>query len=308
MQASLTRRVCLPHPPPTLVSDLLYQDAISAHHPSFAPPTPLPPTALPHRDPSRTIPRPSAEDHWEVLTPAPPEDAIRVPSPRSHQQQFVAPVIPSRSSSLASLPQPGNSPQIPTVPISPRSSSPFSITSNTISVQGVPRNQRPDDRAVRKKSPPMSGGVPALGMLKALDPHQELPLAEHPPDPSEDYHTYNEPVRIEKDKRERRGFWDGMLRDREKEKWKAEKDKDKDKERFERVRDKDRREDDLSTAELTRMIGKSLSASIISITDRNLSRLPHRDCIRGLVDCARSLRKSICQRSECQGSSQGTPA
>ncbi|KAF8553627.1 hypothetical protein OG21DRAFT_1463829 [Imleria badia] len=228
---------------------IIDEDAISAHHGSFAPPTPIPP---------RTIPRPSAEDHWEVLAPAPAEDAIRVPSPRSHQQQFVAPVIPSRSSSLASLPQPGNSPQMPTaVPISPRSSSPFSITSNTISVQGVPRNQRPDDRTARKKSPPVSGGVAALGMLKALDPHQELPPAPHPPDPSEDHHTYNEPVRIEKDKKERRGFWDGMLRDREKEKWKAEKDREKDreKERFERVRDKDRREDDLSTAELTRMIG-----------------------------------------------------
>lgn len=48
-----------------------------------------------------------------------------------------------------------------------------------------------------------------------------------------------------------------MLRDREKEKWKAQKDteRDRDRERLERVRD--RREDDLSTAELTRMIGKS---------------------------------------------------
>ncbi|KAI9571856.1 hypothetical protein HD554DRAFT_2213278 [Boletus coccyginus] len=46
-----------------------------------------------------------------------------------------------------------------------------------------------------------------------------------------------------------------MLRDREKEKWKAEKEKDRDRERFERVRDKDRRDDDLSTADLTRMIG-----------------------------------------------------
>ena len=195
-----------------------------------------------------------------MLVPAPSEDAVRVPSPRAHQQQFIAPVIPSRSSSLASLPQPANSPQIG--PVSPRSSSPFSINSNTIA---VPRNQRTDDRALRKKSPPVSG-VAALGILKALDPHQDLPPIPHTPDPSEDHHTYNEPVRIERDKKERKGFWDGMLRDREKEKWKA--DKDRDRERFERVRDKDRREDDLSTAELTRMIGKPPPAFNVPNTER----------------------------------------
>lgn len=168
----------------------------------------------------------------------------------------MAPVIPSRSSSLASLPQPGNSPQISTaVPISPRSPSPFSITSNAITVQPTPRNQRSDDRNLRKRSPPVSGGVAALGILKALEPHQDPPL-----DPSEDLHSYNEPVRIEKDKKERKGFWDGMLRDREKDKWRAEKERDRDRERLERMRAGDRREDDLSTAELTRMIGISLSA------------------------------------------------
>jgi hypothetical protein len=199
-----------------------------------------------------------------VLAPAPAEDAIRVPSPRSLQHQFIAPVIPSRSSSLASLPQPANSPQIPTaVPVSPRSSSPFSITSNTIAV----RNQRSDDRTLRKKSPPISSGVAALGILKALDPHQDLPPIPHTPDPSEDPHTYNEPVRI--DKKERRGFWDGVLRDREREKWKAEKERDRDRERSERVRDKDRREDD-PAAELTRMIGKLLSAFNMPNTDRLL--------------------------------------
>lgn len=97
-------------------------------------------------------------------------------------------------------------------------------------------------------------------MLKALEPHQDLPPIQHPSDLSEDHHTYTEPIRIEKDKKERKGFWDGMLRDREKDKWKADKEKERDRERFERVRDRDRREDDLSTAELTRMIGISLSA------------------------------------------------
>ncbi|KAH0834019.1 hypothetical protein J3R83DRAFT_11255 [Lanmaoa asiatica] len=241
-----------PHP------DLSLQDAISAHHPSFAPQPLLP---------SRPIPRPSNEDHWEVLQPGQPEDVIQVPSPRAHQQQFIA-VIPSRSSSLGSLPQPGNSPQIPsTVPISPRSSSPFSITSNTITVQGAPRNQRSDDRILRRKSPPVSGGVAALGILKALEPHQELPPVQHPPDLSDDLHTYNEPVRIEKDRKERKGFWDGMLRDREKDKWRAEKERDRDRDRFERVRTGDRREDDLGTADLTRMIGISLSAFNIPNTD-----------------------------------------
>ncbi|KAG9311025.1 hypothetical protein JVU11DRAFT_8922 [Chiua virens] len=184
------------------------EDAISAHHGAFV--------AQPIQ--SRPITRPSSEDHWEVLQQ---DDPTRVPSPRSHHQQFVAPVLPSRSSSLASLPQQTNSPQ----PVS--------------------RTLRQDDRAIRKKSPPT---VPALGILRALEPHQDHPP---PPDPSDDLHSYHEPVRLEEDKKERRGFWGGMLRDRDKDRWRADKDRD----RFDRFRDRDRREDDLSTAELTRMIG-----------------------------------------------------
>ncbi|KAG6370719.1 hypothetical protein JVT61DRAFT_11105 [Boletus reticuloceps] len=199
----------------------LSQDAISAHHGAFAPPT--------H---PRPVQRPSADDHWEVL----PEDATRVPSPRSQHQQFIAPVIPSRSSSLASLPQPANSPQLPTVvPNSPRSTSPFS-TSNL----QVNRNQRTDDRTARKRSPP----IPGLGSPSGA-----------PPESSDDHHTSTDPLRIEKDKKERKGFWDGMLRDRDKEKWKAEKEKERDRDRLDRIRDRDRREDDNGTAELTRMIG-----------------------------------------------------
>ncbi|KAF8438655.1 hypothetical protein L210DRAFT_3646904 [Boletus edulis BED1] len=203
----------------------LSQDAISAHHGAFIHPRP--------------VQRPSADDHWEVL----PEDATRVPSPRSQHQQFIAPVIPSRSSSLASLPQSANSPQLPTiVPNSPRSTSPFSTSNLQV--------KRSDDRAARKRSPPIPGGVAALGILKALDPHQDLP-----PESSDDHHTYTDSLRTEKDKKERKGFWDGMLRDRDKEKWKAEKEKERDRDRLDRIRDRDRREDDNGTAELTRMIG-----------------------------------------------------
>ena len=118
---------------------------------------------------------------------------------------------------------------------------------------------------------------------------------QHPSDLSEDHHTHHEPVRIDKDKKERKGFWDGMLRDREKDKWRADKERERDRERLDRIRDKDRREDDLSTAEMTRMIGMSLSAASIPHTDCPFNRLPYRDCVRGLVHCSRSLRKSICQ-------------
>lgn len=146
-------------------------------------------------------------------------------------------------------------------------------------------------------------------MLRALEPHQDLSPAQHPPpDPSDDLHSYNEPVRIEKDKKERKGFWDGMLRDRDRDKWRSEKEKEKDRERErpERMRAGDRREDDLSSAELTRMIGTSIrhspSPSLMSST-----RVPHRDRVRGLVDRSRSLRKSFRQRSKCQGGNQGSP-
>ncbi|KIJ18196.1 hypothetical protein PAXINDRAFT_167451 [Paxillus involutus ATCC 200175] len=183
---------------------------------------------------------------------------MHIPSPRAHQQQFTAPVIPSRSSSLGSLPPPGASPQLTnTGPIAPRSASPFSVASNTIPAQGTPRNQRNEWDISRKKSPPAPTGVPALGILKALEPHQDLPPIQQQPEPSEDYHAYPDPLRSDKDKKERKGFWDGVLRDREKDKWKAEKERDREreKERLERIRDRDRREDDMSTAELTRMIG-----------------------------------------------------
>ncbi|KAF9219339.1 hypothetical protein BS17DRAFT_427154 [Gyrodon lividus] len=183
---------------------------------------------------------------------------MHIPSPKAHQQQFAAPVIPSRSSSLASLSPPGASPQLAnTGPTAPRSSSPLNVASNTVPVQGTPRNQRNEWEISRKKSPPAPAGMPALGILKALEPHQDLPPIPQQPEVSEDYHTYPEPVRSEKDKKDKKGFWDGMLKDREKEKWKAEKERDRerDRERFERTRDRDRREDDMGTAELTRMIG-----------------------------------------------------
>lgn len=248
------------------------------------------------------------EDHWEVLNQNHPDDPTRVPSPRSYQHPFVAPSIPSRSSSIGSLPQSTNSPQIPpTVPVSPRSSSPFNIAPNPTPVYAPQRNLKSDDRIFRKKSPPVVSGAPALGILKALDPHQEITPSQTPQDSSEDHHVYNEPPRIDKDKKERKGFWDGMLRDRDKDRWRLDKDKDKDKDRPDRVRDRDRRDEDLGTAELTRMIGISLSTSIISDPNTPSVRLPHRDRLRGLVRRSRGMRKSLRQRTKRKGSGQGTP-
>ncbi|KIJ60449.1 hypothetical protein HYDPIDRAFT_139136 [Hydnomerulius pinastri MD-312] len=236
---------------------IIDEDAISAHHGSFQTAAVLQSPPSQPREQPRIIGRVSTEEHWEVVATVPGEDGIHIPSPRAHQQQFPPPVIPSRSSSLGSLPPPGASPQIPSAgpTIMPRSSSPFSISSNTNSVQGPPRGQRSERDVLRKKSPPTpAGGVAALGILKALEPHQDHAPVQLQSEISEDYHTYTESVRTEKEKKEKKGFWDGMLKDRDKDKWKVDKERDREKER-ERLRDRDRREDDPGNAELTRMIG-----------------------------------------------------
>ncbi|KAG6330170.1 hypothetical protein ID866_8918 [Astraeus odoratus] len=223
------------------------QDAVVAHHGSFQSAAVLPsPPFQPHEHP-RLAPHPSADDHWEVVPPG--EESHHGLSPRPHQQHFPAPVIPSRSSSLGSLP-PGASPPMPNAAATiPRSSSPFSVASHTTSVQH-PTRQRSERDIMRKKSPGPTG-VAALGILRALEPSHQDSQSLHHQDFSEDYHMQSEPVRtVEKEKKERRGFWDGMLKDS------RAKDKERDRERDRaRDRDRDRRDDDVGSAELTRMIG-----------------------------------------------------
>lgn len=169
------------------------------------------------------VPRASAEDHWEVVSQG--EDALHALSPRPHQQHFTSSVVPSRSSSLGSLP-PGASPAMPNAaPNIPRSTSPFSVSSHTTNAQHTHRNPRERDDA-RKKP-----GAAALGLLKSLDP---TPHHQPQQDFSEDHHTPSETIPIAREKREKRGFWEGVLK---------------------KERDRDQRDDDNGTAELTRMIG-----------------------------------------------------
>ncbi|KAG1875808.1 hypothetical protein F4604DRAFT_1762121 [Suillus subluteus] len=197
---------------------------------------------IPHRDVSDFIidddaplvrPKRPLEGHrdWEVL----PEPLV----PSSPYPQFaVPPISPSRSSSLAS---------IPPVILPARSSSPYSATSHTTTIPTPtptpqtnpnpthPATLRRDGRGIRKPQ-----HVPiALGILKALDPH--LDHAE---------------------KKVKKSFWDGIIRDRDMDK---DKERGRDKERETREKEKERekdkegrdhiwREED-NPSELTRMIG-----------------------------------------------------
>ena len=208
-------------------------------------------------------------------------------SPRPHQQHFPPPVIPSRSSSLGSLP-PGASPPNPTsvAPI-PRSSSPFSVASHPSSIQHPTRSQRSDRDSSRKKSPaPQS--VATLHILKALEPSLQDSQSLHHQDFSSEDHTQGETVRLV-DKDKKKSFW-GVLGEKAK-------DKEKLKDR-ERTRDRDKQDDDVASAELTKMIGTchyfSLHSGQAKLT--RASRLSHRNCFRGLEHRTRSLRKSICKR------------
>jgi len=210
-------------------------------------------------------------------------------SPHPHQQHFPPPVIPSRSSSLGSLP-PGASPPIPNAAATiPRSSSPFSVASHPTSIQHPTRSQRSERDGSRKK-PPAPPNVTALHILKSLEPSHQDSQSLHHPDFSDDYHTQCETVRLV-DKDKKKSFWGGVLGDRDS---KA-KDKDRLKDR-DRTRDRDRQDDDVATAELTKMIG---TCSSISHSDQakltQAWRLSNRNCFRGLEHRTGSLRESIFQ-------------
>lgn len=223
------------------VQAVIDQDAVDAHRATFQSAAVLPSPSFQ----SRLGPLPSTDDHWEVVPPR--EEQPLNMSPRPHQQHFPPPVIPSRSSSLGSLP-PGASPPNPNpVPSIPRSSSPFSVASHPTSIQHPTRSQRSDRDSSRKK-PPAPPSVTALHILKSLEPSHQDSQSLHHPDFSDDYHVQNETVRLV-DKDKKKSFWGGVLGDRDS----KTKDKDRLKDR-DRPRDRDRPDDDV-TAELTKMIG-----------------------------------------------------
>ncbi|KAG1852631.1 hypothetical protein C8R48DRAFT_724285 [Suillus tomentosus] len=204
-------------------------------------------------------PKRPSEDHrdWEVLS--------EPPVPSSPYPQFaVPPMSPSRSSSLAS---------IPPVILPARSSSPYSITSHTTTTPTpTPAPQtnpnpthtvRRDGRKIQKTQP----GPAALGILKSLDPHLEHALQQsHPHHAHEiipdDYFPVDH--RDKAEKKERKSFWDGIIRDRDRDKDKErgrdkeretrEKEKEREREKDKEGRDRLWREED-NPSELTRMIG-----------------------------------------------------
>lgn len=138
----------------------------------------------------------------------------------------------------------------------PRSTSPFSVSSHTTNAQHTHRNPRERDDA-RKKP-----GAAALGLLKSLDP---TPHHQPQQDFSEDHHTPSETIPIAREKREKRGFWEGVLK---------------------KERDRDQRDDDNGTAELTRMIGAyKVSLPCADILIPLDTRLFNCYCFRGLDNC-----------------------
>ncbi|KAG2746000.1 hypothetical protein P692DRAFT_20782715 [Suillus brevipes Sb2] len=220
-------------------------------------------------------PKRPSEDHrdWEVLH--------EPPVPSSPYPQFaVPPMSPSRSPSLASIP--------PAI-LPARSSSPYSVTSHTTTTptptpmpQTTPNpthTVRRDGRKIQKTHPAPA----ALGILKSLDPHLEHALQQ-----THSHHIHEVPDdsfpvdhRDRAEKKERKSFWDGIIRDRDRDKDK-ERGRDKEREIREKGKEKEKdkegrerlwREED-NPSELTRMIGYLTATSsedwtlVLEVCDR----------------------------------------
>ncbi|KAG2344316.1 hypothetical protein BDR05DRAFT_204469 [Suillus weaverae] len=201
-------------------------------------------------------PKRPSEDHrdWEVLS--------EPPVPSSPYPQFaVPPISPSRSSSLASI-----SPVV----LPARSSSPYSATNHTTTTPTpTPTPQtnsnpihtvRRDGRKIQKAQP----APVAPSILKSLDPHLEHALQQTHPHHVHEVPDDSFPVdhRDRAEKKERKSFWDGIIKDRDRDKDK-ERGRDKERETREKEKERDRdkegreriwREED-NPSELTRMIG-----------------------------------------------------
>lgn len=201
-------------------------------------------------------PKRPSEDHrdWEVLS--------EPPVPSSPYPQFaVPPMSPSRSSSLAS---------IPPVILPARSSSPYSTASHTTTVpMPAPQTNPNPTHTVRRdgrKIQKAQAAPAAPGILKSLDPHLDFALRQPQPQPHHAHEVSDDsfPVdhRDRAEKKERKSFWDGIIKDRDRDR---DKERGRDKERETREKEKERekdkdgrerlwREDDIPS-ELTRMIG-----------------------------------------------------
>ena len=198
----------------------------------------------------------------------------------------------SQSPSLASL-NPTNSP-VPS-PL-PRSTSPFSTHSAIPLVNHKPKSRDGDQQVLRKKPPSTPNTFVAVGILNSLNPTHLEPVNSH--EHSDDGFT-DSSHREEKEKKEKRPFWDRSgHKDKEKEK---EKEKEKDKERArdrerEREREKEKeshrdRRDDGPPAELTRLLGACAVPSHLCflLRARRVPRLSVRDCVRRLVSGVRGV-------------------
>ncbi|OAX40769.1 hypothetical protein K503DRAFT_583300 [Rhizopogon vinicolor AM-OR11-026] len=212
-------------------------------------------------------PRPSVDHRdWDMLSDP--------PVPSSPYPQFAVPITPSRSSSLASLPP---------VVLPPRSNSPFSTASHTNPAPQIsPNTNSPIRRDGRKvhKSPPAPA---ALGILKALDPHPDQHIHQPRHELSQDSLVIDHKDKAEK--KEKKSFWDGIIRDRDRDK---DRDRGRDKDRDIRDRDKGRDKDkdkdrdyarerlwqEDNPSELTRMIGYLTATSsedwtlVLEVCDR----------------------------------------
>jgi hypothetical protein len=108
--------------------------------------------------------------------------------------------------------------------------------------------------------------VAALGVLKALDPHSEQVNRRR--SRSEEYLVLSD-SHFREDKKEKKPFWDNIIRDKDKEK---DRDKEKEREKW-KSKDKERdRKDEGSPEELTKMIGTSRSIPFYPYHGRSLGR------------------------------------
>lgn len=227
-----------------------------------------------HTQPVRSLPQP--HNHNRNNDPDDDDAAWHVVDPSSSPVLDPPRALPaSRSSSLASLPPGASAPAaaVPS-PLAPRANSPLNTQSHR---QPNPKDQhfardRGDSQASLAQLPPPQPPrrpTPGLNMLRSLEPQYESVRdkereREQWRGTEESLNTQSDGSRDERDRKERKGFWDwaqqGMERERDR--------------RLHREREKEREEEE--HFELTRMIGAYHSYPYRSSLHA-FSRLSHRD-------------------------------
>lgn len=228
----------------------------------------MPPPAQP-TPPIPPQPLQSDDERWEVVPPL--TDSAHLPNPHP-----LPPVInaPARTSSLGSA-TPGGIPPPMGTPLPPRSSSPMSAVTNISSSTKLVRHHDRERDAYyqqqRKKTQP-SAPV-ALGILRALDPptHHVQSISRPQSEDRERYavsenghsnHSHRD-IREAAEKKEKRGFWGGRDKDREKDKERERERESQHNRESQKDRARDLRRDDDGQGDLTRMIGASLTQIIL---------------------------------------------